>query len=101
MGAMLLNYDVAIQPSLNEGFVFDRGKVLLRTFHDGEGNNMVISNVRWEYVSGLVLWVIWKARCIKVFQGVAQSPAETKKGNLVRTITYIMGTVGYYAWFVT
>ena len=78
-GRLLLNYDVAVQPSRNEGFVFDRGKVLLRTFHDGEGNNMVISNVRWEYVSGFVLWAIWKARCIKVFQGVAESPAETIK----------------------
>jgi hypothetical protein len=41
---------------------------------------MVSRNViRWEYVSGLVLWAIWKARCIKVFQGVAEAPAETIK----------------------
>jgi hypothetical protein len=33
----------------------------------------------WESLSGIVLWTIWKARCMKVFKGKETPPIETLK----------------------
>jgi hypothetical protein len=44
-----------------------------------EGQLNVINPDVWEYVSGLVMWGIWKARCLQVFQGVIEPLIETIK----------------------
>ena len=74
----LWQYDVPTPSTCYRGFVFDRGKVKLEQWQHGE---MLQSgkNVRWTYVSSLVMWVLWNARCRAIFQNMYEAPAELVK----------------------
>ena len=34
-------------------------------------------DLRWELISSLALWFVWRARCRRVFEGRSVPPAET------------------------
>ena len=45
----------------------------------------------WQLVSSITIWYIWKARCLKVFQNVTESPAQIISGIWIEIVHNLRG----------
>lgn len=46
---------------------------------------------RWELISSIALWFVWRARCRRIFEGRAVPPAETVRDFWLELIHTLRG----------
>ena len=48
-------------------------------------------DLRWELISSLAMWFVWRARCRRIFEGRSVPPAETLRDFWLELIHTLRG----------
>jgi hypothetical protein len=72
-------------------YIFDKGKVESRLMGNLQVQEEGTFHLRWEYVSAVTLWGLWRSRCKFIFQGIQEPAAVVLKAiwrDLVHTLKW-------------